>query len=71
MRSPKVRILSNAPEFLTELKVLTEESEKIAVASSTAARNDAFTWLRLTELAVLEVLPVRSPLITVVRDRLG
>ena len=51
--------------FLDQLRILIEESEEIVVASATAAHNSAFARLGLTDTALLEVISVKRPLITV------
>ena len=51
--------------FLDQLRNLIERSNEIIVKSSTAAQNSAFTRLGLTDTALLEVISVENPLITV------
>ena len=53
---------------IDRLRFFIEESEEIVVASATAARNSAFTWLGLADTALLEVVSAKRPLITVDLD---
>ena len=53
------------PRFLDKLRILVQESKEITVASATAAVNNAFSRLGLTDAALLEVISERRPLITV------
>ena len=52
-------------QAIDRLRFFIEESEEIVVASATAARNSAFTWLGLADTALLEVISEKRPLITV------
>ena len=52
-------------QAIDRLRMLIEVSEEIVIASATAARNRAFTWLGLADTALLEVVSAKRPLITV------
>lgn len=50
--------------FLAALRFIVEESEEICVASAEATRNDAFLWLGLTDVVLLEAISKTRPLFT-------
>ena len=52
-------------QAIDRLRMLIEVSEEVVIASATAARNRAFTWLGLADTALLEVVSAKRPLITV------
>lgn len=51
--------------FFAVLRRIINNGEEIVVASKTAARNNAFTRLGLTDAALLEVVSEETPLVTV------
>ena len=50
--------------FLSELRILIEESEEVTVASAAAARNVAFPKLGLSDAASIEAASPGRPLVT-------
>jgi len=51
--------------FFQRLQYLIENSQEIVIASTTAASNDSFSRLGLTDAALLEAVTSETPLITV------
>ena len=51
--------------FFQRLQYLIENSQEVVIASATAASNDSFARLGLTDAALLEAVTVETPLITV------
>ena len=62
---------SSDPRPMVYLRALIEDTEEIVVASRTASRNRMFGRLGLTDAALLEVVSVETPLITVDFDLYG